>query len=339
MHPKHTKGPVMCSPARLIRLTKTLALLAMAIAGGSAHAADPPYPSRPIRLVVASSPGGGLDSVARNISPKLSDGMGQTWVVDNRGGAGGNVGAEIVARASPDGYTALISSSTHFTVNPSLYKMAFSIEKDLQPITMLVTAEHIVVVHPGVPARTLKEFVALAKQKPGALNYASGGVGASLHLAGELLKKRAEINMTHIAYKGGGPAAAAVLAGETQVMIGTVASTIAFVTAGRLRALAAAGAKRSKLLPELPTVAESGYPGFDAGNWYALSVPGPTPKRIAERILNEAHKALHDAHVQTALARQGLDPVTSTPAELVARIKRETGIWASIIKEAGIRVE
>ena len=329
----------MTCHAPLRHVTIALALLAVGAAGGVAWAAEAPYPTRPIRLVVAAAAGGGQDVLARAISPKLSDAMGQSWVVDPRGGAAGNVGAEIVARANPDGYTALISTSTLLTVNPSLYKMPFSVEKDLQPVTMLVTADHVLVVHPGVPARTFKEFIALAKAKPGVLNFASANVGSSSHLGAELLKKRAGIDIVHVPYKGGGPAAAAVLAGEAQLLVGTVASTITYISAGRLRALAAAGGTRSKLMPDLPTVAESGYPGFEAGVWYALSVPAATPKRIAERIRSETLKALQHPDVQTALARQGLVPLTSTPAELAARIKTETAIWAGVIKDAGIRVE
>ncbi|MBI4189399.1 MAG: tripartite tricarboxylate transporter substrate binding protein [Betaproteobacteria bacterium] len=329
----------MTCGARLSHVTNILALLAFGAAAGVAQAAEQAYPTRPIRLVVPFAPGGGVDALARSISPKLSTAMGQTWVVDNRGGASGNLGAEIVARANPNGYTVLIAVDSQFTVNPSLYKLSFSVETDLQPVTMLATAEYILVVHPSLQATTLKEFVALAKQKPGALNYASGGVGTPIHLAAELLKKRAGIDIVPVTYKGGGPAAAAVLAGETQVLVGTVASTIAFVTAGRLRALATTGAKRSKVAPDLPTVAESGYPGFEASLWLALFVPGATPKTIAERIRNEALKALQHADVQTAMARQGQEPQTSTPAELAARIKAETAIWAGVIKDAGIRVE
>ena len=329
----------MISPARLSHVKYAYALLAFCAVAGVARAAEPAYPTRSIRLVVASAAGGGLDAVARIISVKLSEAMGHTWVVDNRGGAAGNLGAEIVARASPDGYTVLATTSTQLTVNPSLYKLPFSIEKDLQPITMLATAEQILVVHPGVPASTLKEFIALARQKPGALNFASAGVGTSTHLGAELLKKRAGIDMTHVPYKGGGPAAAAVLAGETQFLAGSIAATIAYITAGRLRALATTGAQRSKVTPELPTVAESGYPGFESGVWNSLLVPRATPKNIVERIHNEALKALQHADVQTAMARQGLNPVASTPAELAARIKTETGLWAGIINDLGIRAE
>ena len=315
------------------------AALVIVLAAAIAHAAEATYPARPVRVVVASAAGGGLDAVARIVSPKLTDSMGQTWVVDNRPGAGGNVGAEIVARASADGYTALASTSTVLTVNPSLYKMPFSVEKDLQPITVLATGEQVVVVHPSVPAKTLQELVALAKQKPGSLNYASAGVGTAIHLGAELLKMRAGIDMTQVPYKGGGPAAAAVLGNEVQVLVGTVASTIPFIQAGRLRALATTGAKRSKLTPDLPTVAESGYPGFEAGLWFARLVPAGTPKAIAERIHKETLKALQHPDVQTAMARQGLEPEPSTPAELAARIRQETATWSTLVKQAGIRAE
>lgn len=330
----------MTSSDRVSYMTNTLALLAFCTFVGVGQAAEPAYPTRPIRLIVPFAPGGGLDALARIISPKLTDAMSQTWIVDNRAAAAGNLGAELVAHANPDGHTVLITTSIMLTVNPSLYKMSFSVEKDLQPITMLAAVEMVLVVHPSVPAKTLKEFVALAKQKPGALNFASAGMSSSVHLATEMVKMRTGIEMTHVPYKGGGPAAAAVLAGESQVLVGTVASTIGFITAGRLRALATPGAKRSTVLPELPTLAESGYPGSDTGLWFALLVPRATPKSIVDRIRTEAIKALQHPDVQTAMARQGLEPKTSSsPAELAARIKSETGIWASVVKKAGIRAE
>jgi tripartite-type tricarboxylate transporter receptor subunit TctC len=320
---------------------RVAAALAVVLPGTAAdtQAADTSYPNRPIRVVVATAPGGGVDAVTRIVSPKLTDSMGQTWVVDNRAGAGGNVGAEIVARASPDGYTVLASTSTLLTVNPSLYRMPFSVEKDLQPVTVLAIGEQVVVVHPGVPVKTLAELITLAKQKPGALNYASAGQGTALHLGAELLKLRAGIEMTQVPYKGGGPAAAAVLAGEVQVLVGTMASTITFIQAGRLRALAATGAKRSRLSPDLPTVAESGYPGFDAGVWFGMTLPSATPKTIVERIHKEALKALHYPDVQTAMARQGMESGAGSPADMAARIRRETSTWAAVIKKTGIRAE
>jgi len=308
-------------------------------AATATQAADTAYPSRPVRVVVASAPGGGLDVGTRILAPRLSDSMGQTWVVDNRSGAGGNVGAEIVARANPDGYTVLTSTSTLLTVNPSMYRMPFSVEKDLQPITVMATGEQVVVVHTSVPVKTLQELVSLAKQKPGALNYSSAGQGTALHLGAELFKLRAGIDMKQIPYKGGGPATAAVLAGEVQVLVGTLASTISFIQAGRLRALATTGTRRSKLTPDLPTVAESGYPGFDAGLWFGMTVPGATPKFIVERIHRETVKALQYPDVQAAMARQGLDPEPSTPAEMAARIRRETATWAELIRKTGIRAE
>jgi len=297
------------------------------------------YPAQSVRVVVATAAGGGTDTTARILSSKLSDATGHTWVVDNRSGAAGNVGAEIVSRATPDGYTVLVSTSTLLTVNPSLYRMSFSVEKDLQPITTLAISDQILVVNPAVPAKTLKEFIALDKQKPRALNFGSAGVGSSTHLGAELLKKRAGMTMVHVPYKGGGPAAAAVLAGEVHFLVGSIAATTAHISAGRLRALATTGAHRSKLTPELPTVAESGYPGFESGVWFALSAPAGTHKLISERIRNEILKALQLPDVQAALIRQDLNPMPSTPAELASRIKRETAVWADIVKDAGIRVE
>jgi tripartite-type tricarboxylate transporter receptor subunit TctC len=304
-----------------------------------AVAADSAYPTRPIRWVVATAPGGGVDATARILAPKLSEQMGETWIVDNRAGAAGNVGVEIVARSSPDGYTLLAATSTVLTVNPSLYKMPVSIEKALQPITTLAAAEQAVIVHPSVPARTLKELIALARQNPGALNYASAGTGTALHLGAELLKLRTGISMTHVPYKGGGPAAAATLSGETQVIVGTVASTIAFINSGRLRAIASTSAKRSKLLPDVPTVAESGYPGFEAGVWFGLLGPSGMPAAIVNRLHAQTLDALKQPDVSTALSRQGIEARPTTPAEFAARIRTETATWAAVVAKAGIRPE
>jgi tripartite-type tricarboxylate transporter receptor subunit TctC len=320
------------------RSAAALALLGCCTLAGAADAPDT-YPNRPVRWIVATAPGGGVDATARILAPKLTDFLGQTVVVENRPGAGGNVGVEAVARSTADGYTLLASTSTVLTVNPSLYKMPVSIEKDLQPITSLSAAEQAVVVHPSLPVKNLKDLIALAKQKPGALNYASAGTGTAVHLGAELLKLRTGINMTHVPYKGGGPAAAATLAGETQVIVGTVASTIPFIQAGRLRAIAATGAARSKLLPDLPTVAESGYPGFEAFVWFAMLGPSGMPKDAVQRLHAETVKALKLPDVQTAMSRQGMEVMPSTPAELTARIKRETLTWAELIRKTGIRLE
>lgn len=297
------------------------------------------YPTRPIRLLVPFAPGGGADTLSRIITPKLHDALGQPWVVDNRGGAAGNIAAEIVARAAPDGHTVFMGFNTVLTVNPSLYKLSYSVAKDFQPVTLLATAQYILVLHPSVQAATLNEFIALAKRKPGSLNYSSAGVGSPLHLAAELFKKRAGISMVHLAYKGGGPAAAAVLAGEAQLLFGSVASSLPQVKAGRLKALATTGTKRAKVAPELPTIAESGFPGFDVSSWYALLVPAGTSPAIVNRIRGAAIKAVELPDVQEAMSRQGLDVETSTPQELAARIKSETAVWAGVIREAGIKAD
>jgi len=288
---------------------------------------------------VPFAPGGGADALSRIITPKMHDALGQAWVVDNRGGAAGNIAAETVAKAAPDGYTALMGFSTVLTANPSLYKLPYSVTKDLQPVTLLATAQYILVIHPSVAATNLKDFIALAKQKPGSLNYASAGVGSPLHLAAELFKKRAGIDMAHLAYKGGGPAAVAVLAGEAQVLFASVASSIPQVKAGKLKALATTGTKRSKVVPELPTIAESGFPGFDVSTWYALLVPARTSAAIVNKIRGAAIKAVALPDVQEAMSRQGLDVETSTPQELAARMSAETAMWAGVIKDAGIKAE
>jgi tripartite-type tricarboxylate transporter receptor subunit TctC len=304
----------------------------------AALAADT-YPSRPVRLLVPFAPGGGADTLARILTPRLHESMGQAWVVDNRGGAAGNLAAEIVARATPDGYTSFMGFSTVLTVNPGLYKLPFSMEADFQPVTLLATAQYILVVHSSVAAGNLKEFIALAKAKAGGFNYASAGVGSPLHLSAELFQKRTGVRMTHIAYKGGGPAAASVLGGETQVLFGSVASILPHVKSGRLKALATTGTKRARVAPELPTMAEQGFPGFDVSSWYALLLPAKTPTAIVNRLHSEAAKAVASVEVQQAMSRQGLEAETSTPRELAARVAAETAVWAGVIKDAGIKAE
>ncbi len=321
---------------------KTVFLSYLAVASILAvpsRAAEPTYPTRPIRLLVPFAPGGGADTMARIITPKLHAAMGQAWVVDNRSGAAGNLAAEIVATAAPDGYTALLGFSSVLTVNPLLYKLPFDVARDFQPVTMLSTAQYTLVLHASVQAASLKEFIALAKAKPNGFNYASAGVGSPLHLASELFQKRSGTIMTHIAYKGGGPAAASVLGGETQVLFGSVAAIMPHVKSGRLKALATTGASRAKVTPELPTIAEQGFPGFDVSSWYAVLFPAKTPAAIVNRVRTELFTAVGSAEVQQTMNRQGLDPETSTPQEVAARIKSESAVWASVIKEAGIKAE
>ena len=294
---------------------------------------------RPVRLLVPFAPGGGADTLARIITPKLSEAMGAQWVVDNRGGAAGNIAAETVARATPDGNTVFMGFSTVLTVNPSLYKLTFDPVKDLKPVTLLATAQYILVVNPGVQAANVKELVALLKQKPRSLNFSSAGVGSPLHLAGELFRKRAGVEMTHIPYKGGGPAAAAVLGGEAHVIFGSVAASLPHIKAGKLRALATTGLRRSRVAPELPTMAEQGFPGFDVTTWYAFMVPAATPANLVSRLREEAIRAVQRPDVQQVMAGQGLEAETSTPQELAARIAAETKTWGEVIRTAGIKAE
>ncbi len=298
------------------------------------------YPNRPIRLVLPFPPGGGTDTLARIIAPKLSQAMGQQWVVDNRGGAGGNIANDVVAKAAADGYTVLMGFNTALTVNPALYKnLPFDVMRDFQPITQLAGAQYVMVVHPSVAATSVKEFVALAKAKPGALNYSSGGIGTPLHLAAELFKLKAGVNMVHVPFKGGGPAVVAVLGGEIQVTFGSLPASMPHVKAGKLRALAVTGLKRSEVAPDVPTLAESGFPGFDVTNWYGFLVPAKTPEPVVTRLHREALVAMRTPEVQEALAKQGLEIATSNPAEFAALIKSETATWAELIKAANIRAE
>ena len=302
-------------------------------------AATPTWPARPIRLLVPTSPGGGTDTLARLLAPRLGEALGQQWIVDNRAGAAGNIAVELTTKAAPDGYTAVLGLNHVVTVNPTLYKLSYNVQKDLQPVTSLAGAQYLLVLHPGVPAHSVKELVALAKQRPGALNFASAGIGTPVHLAAELFRKRAGVDMVHVAYKGGGPAAAAVLAGEAQLIFGSVASSMPHVRAGRLKALATTGIRRSKVAPELPTIAESGYPGFDVRSWYSLHVTAGTPMAVVDRIHGAAVRVMGLPELQEAMARQGLEPETSTPRELAARIKTETAVWAEVISGTGIKAE
>lgn len=328
--------------AGLVSLTAAMILLEVCISTAWAQAqpkADPAYPTRPIRFIVPTPPGSGSDVLARVIASKLGDAMGQPWVVENRSGAGGNIGAEVVVRASPDGYMVLFAWDTMVTANQTLYKLPFSVEKDLQPIMMIASSDLMVVTNPKLPVKTLREFVDLARQKPGMLNYASAGLGTPIHLGTELLLRRLDIKVVHVAYKGGGPAAASVISGDTQLLVNSIPGAIPYVSSGQQRALASTGSRRSKLAPDVPTVAESGYPGFELNLWYALFAPGGTPTGIVHRIHEEFAKRLLDPDVRAALERLGVEVRASTPEELAARIKSETTIWADVIKGAGIRAE
>ena len=324
--------------SRLDRVA-TCALVAALLVPAGVAVAERPYPDKPIRLVLPFPPGGGTDALARALAPKLTERMGQTLVVDNRAGAAGNISSEIVARAAADGYTLLFTFANMLTVNPLLYKLPFDVVRDFAPITQLGTAQFFLVLHPSVPARSVKELIALAREKPGQLNYASSGPGAPLHLAAELFKQRAGVDIVHVPYKGGGPAAAAVLGGEAQILFGSVASTMPQVKAGKLRALATTGGKRSALMPELPTIAESGFPGYDVSGWDGVLAPAGTPRVIIVRLHHEFVTALQMPDTREFFSRVGYEVSGTTPEELAQIITKETAMWAKVIKSSGIRVE
>ena len=304
--------------------------------GYPARAAD--YPTKPIRLLVGFPPGGGIDTTARGISPKLAERLGQQIVVDNRAGATGNIATELVARAAPDGYTVLLGSIAALAVNPSLFeKLAFDPLRDLAPVTRAVDSTNILVVQPAVQARSVKELVALAKSKPGALNGGSAGVGGAGHLALELFNLSAATRITHVPYKGGAPVMLDLLAGNIHFVFATAASAIPHVKAGKIYALAVTTAKRSAMAPELPTVAEAGLPGFEANNWYGFAVPAKTPRSIINRLNQEIVATMTLPEIKDFLFRQGLEIAPSTPEEFGAYIRSETVKWAKVIKAAGIK--
>ena len=320
-------------------MKKSFAVLSVFCAmAGAVHAADP-YPSRPIRMIVAYPPGGGTDQVGRVMAEQLTVTLGQNVVVDNRGGATGNIGTELAARALPDGYTLLMGNVAPNAVNVSLFKkLPFDPVKDFSPVSLVAITPNILVAHPSIPVKTIKELIAYAKAKPGTLNFPSAGVGSSSHLAGELLKSLAGISMVHVPFKGGGPALVAVIAGEVQIMFATMPAAMPHVKSGKVKPVAVTTAKRSKAMPELPTIAESGVKGYDASTWYGLLAPARTPPAIVTRLHGDTVKILAGPTRQR-LEAQGFEPDGGTPAEFANYIKSEITKWAKVIKDAGIPAE
>lgn len=315
-----------------------LMICASFITSGALYAAD--YPTRPVRLVLPFPPGGGSDTLARILAPRMSEAMGQQWVVDNRSGAAGNIAAEIVAKAAPDGYTVLLTLNSVLTMNPALYPhLRLDPQTDLQPITQLSLGQYIVVLHPAVPASSIRELLDLARAKPGALRYASAGVGSNPHLAGELLKSMAKIDLTHVPYKGAGPSTVAVLSGEVQLAFSSVAASMPHVRSGKLKAVAVTGLKRSSVAPELPTLNESGVTGYNVISWHAILVPAKTPRAIVGKLDQTARTVAQQPAVLDAMGREGMETTTRGPADLAALIKSETATWRGVIKAANIRAE
>jgi len=322
----------------VIRFTR--AMLAPFAFAGLAAVAQTNFPSHTVTITVGFAPGGGTDTAARIVAKTLTENLGVSVVVENRAGAGGNIAAQLIANAPPDGYTISLSSVGPLTVAPAMQKdLAYDPKRDIAPITMGMVFPNIFVVNPSVPAKTLAEFVALAKSKPGALSYASSGVGGAGHLAGELFKQRAGIDMVHVPYKGGGPAMTDLLGGRVAMYPAVPSTAQKYIEAGKVIALAVTGPRRLETLPDVPTVAESGYPGFEAMNWYCFVAPGKTPKEILDFWNRELVKVLNDPAVHSDLAKHGLEPQPGTREELAQYIDRETEKWGKVVREAKITPE
>jgi tripartite-type tricarboxylate transporter receptor subunit TctC len=297
------------------------------------------YPTRPVRLIVPFATGGGADIIARTVAQKLSEAYGQQFVVENRPGAAGNIGVELVARSPADGYTLLLNSS-NFSTNVSLFsKLNFDPIKDFEPISLLAAAPYVLVVHPSLPVRTVKDLIAVARASPGKLTYGSAGNGTPAHLGMELIKATAKIDMVHVPYKGSIPHLSDLVAGQIAAGFDNVLSSVPLVRAGRLRAIAVSGATRSPALPEVPTVAESGLPGFDVTVWNGILAPAGTPREITARLHSEIISALQKPDVRSRMAGLGVDIIGSTPQEFAAFIRRDIDKWAAVIKVSGARLD
>jgi tripartite-type tricarboxylate transporter receptor subunit TctC len=295
------------------------------------------FPSRPITMIVGFAPGGGTDTAARIIAKAATESLGQSVVVENRAGAGGNIAHELVAKAAPDGHTILLGSVGPLTVAPHMIRnLPYDPLKDLAPVTMAVTFANVLVVHDGVPVRTLADYIKLANDKPGTLTYGSSGIGGAGHLSGELFRMMSKAPIVHVPYKGGGPAMQDLLGKQIASIFATPISAGPHIKSGKIRAIAVTSAKRTEFMPEVPTIAESGFPGFEATNWYAYVLPAKTPGEIVERWNRELVKILNDPAVRKALLDQGMEPAPGTRAELAAYIKREYDTWARVVKEANI---
>ena len=304
----------------------------------SAHAQSGSYPTKPIRFIVGAAAGGGLDVVARLTSPTVGAALGQHVIIDNRGGAGGIIAAELTANSAPDGHTLLMGNIGSLAVNPHVYKgLGYDPIRDFAPGTFAVSGANVLIVHPDVPVKTVQELIALARSKPDGLVAGSPGHGSAGGLAAKLFSSMAKIKMVHVAYKGGAPAMTALLSGETQLIFASPSTAIPQVKAGRVRGLAVSTLKRSPILPELPTIAESGLPGFETDNWYGMVVAARTPRAIVERLNTEFTRALNAPDVKQALLRQGLDPTPGTPETFGKYIKAEYEKWGKLIREAGIQ--
>ena len=316
-----------------------LAALALCSALPAAHAAEPAYPSKPVRIIVGYAPGGGSDIMGRFIAQELTKSLGQQMIVENRPGAAQNVAAEFVARSPADGYTLFMSSAAH-GINISLYpKLNYHPIKDFTPIVMFAISPNLLLVHPSLPVKNLKEFLTFAQKNPGKLNYSSSGSGSTQHLSGELLKLMGNIKVEHVPYKGSAPSMTALISGEVEFSFANIPSSLGYVEQGRLRAIAITSAKRSGLLPQLPTMNEAGIPGFETSTWYGLLGPAGMPNDIVTRINQTANAAVKSPEVNKRLAQLGADPVIENPQFFANYLRQEIDRWAKVVKASGAKPE
>ena len=328
----------------LSKIGKALACASLALAAGAAgvtaFAQTAAYPSKSIRIILNASPGGGTDIMGRILAKKLSENIGQPVIIENKAGGNGFIGTVQAARMPPDGYTLLIGTIASFGLAPSLYKtLPYDPVRDFAPITNGVVVTNVLVVHPSVPAKTAKEFLALAKAKPRELNYSSSAYGSAAHLASELFALKGGVEFIHVPYKGGGPAVADLVAGHIQFSFATAPSALAFIKSGKLRALGVTTSTRFPGLPDVPTISEAVFPGFEASNWYCFVAPANTPKEIISKLNQEFRRVMASADVKQALLAQGMEPMPSTPEELHAYIKSEIAKWAEVAKARDLKAE
>jgi tripartite-type tricarboxylate transporter receptor subunit TctC len=322
----------------MMKLFRLMWIAAVLLFAGVAAAQD--YPSKSLRLIVPASPGGGADFLARIVGIKLTEAMGQSVVVDNRAGASGTIAADITAKSVGDGYTVLMGQSTSIVIAPQIYqKLNYDTLRDLKPVTLVAEVPNVLVVHPSVPANSVKELIALAKAKPGLLNFGSSGNGAPTHLAGEMFKTATGTRMVHVPYKGAGPAANALIAGEIQVMFAPIVSVLPHVKAGRLRALGVTSATRSAAAPELPTLSESGLAGYEISSWFGLFVASSTPDAVVDKLYRETSRVLKSQDVIDRFSKEGAEPVGSTPAQFNTYVRQEYVKYTKVIKDNGIKAD